>query len=64
MQGLAADGLYLGRVWRADVAGPALVVLRQGRVVDITSRAAPTMASLLDHADVAAWVRGDRKSVV
>ena len=58
MQGLAADGLYLGRVWRADVAGPALVVLRQGRVIDITSRAAPTMASLLDQADVAAWVRG------
>jgi len=58
MQELAADGLYLGRVWRSDVEGPALVVLRNGRVVDITTRAAPTMASLLDNPDIVARVKG------
>ena len=35
------NGLWLGRVWR-DGVGPAVVTLREGQVVDITSRAAPT----------------------
>lgn len=51
-------GCFVGRVWRPDVQGPALVVLREGRLFDITSRAAPTMRDLLEEDDPAALVRG------
>ena len=37
-----AEGLYVGRVWREGI-GPAVVCLRGGRIVDITTKAAPTM---------------------
>jgi fumarylacetoacetate (FAA) hydrolase family protein len=44
----ASDALLLGRVWRADTAGPALVAVRDGQLVDLSAHAA-TMAELLDH---------------
>jgi len=50
-------GLFVGRVWR-DGTGPAVVAVRGGRVVDITSRAAPTMRDLLEQADIPAFVSG------
>lgn len=55
IDGLDGDGLYLGRVWRAGV-GPAIVTLRKGCVIDITTRAAPTMRDLLELDDIAAHV--------
>ena len=54
--GLPAEGLFVGRVWRAGV-GPAVVTLRQGRVIDITTKAAPTMRDLLEHETPADVVR-------
>lgn len=45
MMNLPASALLLGRVWRAGI-GPCLVTLREGRVIDITTRAAPMMANL------------------
>ncbi len=53
----AADGTFVGRVWRPDAGGPSLVVLRNGRLVDITCRRFPTMRDLLEEDDVAALVR-------
>jgi fumarylacetoacetate (FAA) hydrolase family protein len=50
-------GSLVGRVWRADVEGPAVVTVRDGRVVDITSREFPTMRDLLEADDPAALVR-------
>ncbi|MGE6781196.1 fumarylacetoacetate hydrolase family protein [Ensifer adhaerens] len=44
-------GTFVGRVWRPDVAGPSLVVLRDGVLYDITSRATPTMRDLLELSD-------------
>ncbi|MCW0001303.1 fumarylacetoacetate hydrolase family protein [Pararhizobium sp. YC-54] len=44
-------GTFVGRVWRPDVAGPALVVLRGGDLFDITSKEAPTMRDLLELDD-------------
>jgi len=44
-------GHFVGRVWRPDVQGPAVVALRRGRVVDITSRETPTMRDLLEQDD-------------
>lgn len=43
----AAKAKLVGRVWRNDVAGPAVVCLRDGRVIDITARY-PTMTDLLN----------------
>jgi fumarylacetoacetate (FAA) hydrolase family protein len=53
----AREGCFVGRVWRADVEGPALVKLENGRLVDITSRETPTMAALLERGGAAAAVK-------
>jgi fumarylacetoacetate (FAA) hydrolase family protein len=52
---LPPDGLFVGRVWRAGL-GPAVVTLRGGRIVDITSRAAPTLRDLLEIPDIPGFV--------
>lgn len=52
--GLPADAdraLLLGRVWRTDTGGPALVAVRRGELVDLSAHAA-TMAELLDHPEL------------
>ncbi len=46
-------GIFVGRVWRPDRVGPALVVLRGNELVDITSRDTPTMSGLLELFDPA-----------
>jgi fumarylacetoacetate (FAA) hydrolase family protein len=51
------DCTLVGRVWRNDVGGPALVTVRDGRLVDITSREFPTMRDLLEADEPAALVR-------
>ena len=47
--------LLVGRVQTAD--GPAVVTLREGRVIDITSRDTPTMRDLLERDDLLAYVQ-------
>nr|WP_218892688.1 fumarylacetoacetate hydrolase family protein [Duganella sp. 1224] len=51
-----ADALLVGRVWRQDVNGPSVVVVRKGEVFDITAQAA-TVSDLLDRDDVAAFAQ-------
>ncbi len=53
---LPSQGTFVGRVWLPSIAGPALVTLRDGSLVDITSRDLPTMSALLELADPAAAV--------
>jgi fumarylacetoacetate (FAA) hydrolase family protein len=48
------DALLVGRVWRSDVNGPSVVVVRKGEVFDITAHVA-TMADLLDRDDLVAF---------
>ena len=55
MLNLPDSGTFLGRVWRQGI-GPSLVVIRAGRVIDITSVTAPTMRDLLEQPDIAAFV--------
>ena len=55
MLNLPAVGLFVGRVWRAGI-GPALVTLRAGRVIDITSRAVPTLRDLLEQPDIPGFI--------
>ena len=57
MDGLSADGCYVGRLWRAGV-GPCLVTLRGAHLWEITTPAAPTMRDLLEQADIAGFVAG------
>lgn len=47
----AERALLVGRVWRKDI-GPAIVAVRQGQVVDISTHAA-TMAELFERPDLA-----------
>ncbi|MBW6422133.1 fumarylacetoacetate hydrolase family protein [Rhizobium sp. XQZ8] len=51
------NGLFVGRVWNPAVSGPSLVTLRDGKLIDITSREAPTMSALLERDDAAEFVR-------
>jgi fumarylacetoacetate (FAA) hydrolase family protein len=51
------NGVLVGRVWRSDVGGPAIVTVRDGRLVDITRRECATMRDLLEADDPAALVR-------
>ncbi len=51
-----SNALMVGRIWRPDI-GPALVRLDGNRVIDITSRAAPTMRDLLEQGDLPATIR-------
>ena len=52
----ASGGLFVGRVWFPKVAGPSVVTLREGLLVDITSREAPTLSALLEKEDAAGFV--------
>ncbi|PDT01299.1 fumarylacetoacetate hydrolase [Rhizobium chutanense] len=53
----ASGGLFVGRVWNPEVAGPSVVTLREGLLVDITSCEAPTLSALLEREDAAGFVR-------
>lgn len=47
---------WVGRAFVPDV-GPCVVVARDGEVVDVTSREAPTVRDLLERDDAAGWAR-------
>ncbi|MGO7638648.1 fumarylacetoacetate hydrolase, partial [Rhizobium leguminosarum] len=50
-------GLFVGRIWNPEVQGPSIVTLREGILLDITSREAPTLSALLERQDAATFVR-------
>ncbi|WP_252441324.1 fumarylacetoacetate hydrolase family protein [Pseudonocardia humida] len=52
----AADAALVGRVWRADVGGPAVVAVRPDGLYDVTS-AFPTVRDLAETDDPAARLR-------
>jgi fumarylacetoacetate (FAA) hydrolase family protein len=52
------SGTFVGRVWRRDVDGPALVVVRDGALIDITSKETPTMRDLLEKDDPVGYLAG------
>jgi fumarylacetoacetate (FAA) hydrolase family protein len=56
LAGADPSALLVGRVWRPDLAGPSLVVVREKRLYDITSRETPTMSELLERDDVLDYV--------
>lgn len=50
-------GIFVGRIWSPEAEGPCVVTLRDGMVVDITSRAAPTVRDICEMDDPAGYVR-------
>lgn len=50
-------GLLLGRVWNPDVQGPCIVTLRDGEVIDITSKQAPLVRDICEMDEPADYVR-------
>jgi len=48
-------GLWLGRVERADL-GPSIVTLREGQLIDITTKEAPTVRDILEMEDACEYV--------
>jgi len=57
LETLDQEGVYLGRVWLDAVDGPAAVTIRDGKILDITSREAPTVRDICELADPAGYVR-------
>src|SRR5687768_1784144 len=52
-----------GRVWRPDVAGPSVVIIRDDNVIDITA-SFPTMRDLCETADPAAALKGAKGETI
>jgi len=53
---LPPGGLLLGRVKMPGFAFPRVVTVRDGRVIDITSKDAPTVRDVCEKPDPAAYV--------
>ncbi len=51
------EGCFVGRAWSPEAEGPILVTIREGRVLDITSKEAATVRDLLERDDPAAFLR-------
>ncbi|MGO1119211.1 fumarylacetoacetate hydrolase family protein [Rhodovibrionaceae bacterium A322] len=51
------EGTFLGRVWNAAVGGPSVVTLRDGRVIDVTCKAAPLVRDICEMAEPAEYLR-------
>lgn len=60
----ASSGLFVGRVCNPEVGGPSIVTLREGVLVDITSREAPTLSALLEKQDAAGFVRAAKGKAI
>jgi fumarylacetoacetate (FAA) hydrolase family protein len=61
---LPAEGVYLGRIWSPEARGPSVVTIRGEEVVDITSRAAPTVRDICEMSNPAEFVRKAEGTVV
>src|SRR5690625_3150487 len=57
MMSVLSEGLLLGRAWMPELSGPSVVTVRDGRLIDITSFTAPTVADVCEMADPADHVR-------
>ncbi|WP_204113472.1 fumarylacetoacetate hydrolase family protein [Shimia biformata] len=50
------NGVFLGRVWLPSAQGPAVVTLRDGRVLDITTKATPLVRDICEMDDPVRYV--------
>ena len=54
---LPAEGVFLGRAFAQGWTHPAIVTVRDGQVVDITSKAAPTSRDVCEQGEPAAYLK-------
>ena len=50
-------GTWLGRVWSPEAGGPCVVTLRDGEVIDITSKSTPMVRDICEMDDAARYVQ-------
>lgn len=53
----SSEATLLGRVWSSVAQGPCVATVRDGRVIDITSPAAPLVRDICEMADPVAYAR-------
>ncbi len=53
---LLPSGTLIGRIWNAGEKGPSIVTVRDGMVLDITSREAPLVSDICEMDDPVAYV--------
>jgi len=54
---LPDQGCFVLRVWNSAVSGPSVCHLRDGFIVDVTSREVATVRDLLERDDPASWIK-------
>ena len=54
---LPSSGTYLGRVWNPAYAGPSIVTIRDGRVVDLTSKGSSLSSTVCEMDDPVGFIR-------
>ena len=54
---LPSSGTYLGRVWNPAYAGPSIVTIRDGRVVDLTSKGFSLSSTVCEMDDPVGFIR-------
>lgn len=59
-----SSGTFVGRVWRPDLGGPAVVTVRDGTLYDITSKEAPTVRDLLERDDPVGFIRAQKGEAI
>ncbi len=64
MHDLPADAVLLGRIWNPGAGGPSVVTVRNGQVLDITSRQAPLVRDICEMDDPADYVSRAEGSAV
>ncbi len=57
MENAGGGGTFVGRVWDPAARGPSVVTIRDGAVVDITSKTAPTTRDICEMDDPVSHVR-------
>jgi fumarylacetoacetate (FAA) hydrolase family protein len=53
-----SNGAFVGRVWRRDVGGPSIVIVRDGGLFDVTNKQVPTVSALLELDAPLSWLNG------
>lgn len=56
MTSFPSEGVLLGRAWNAKAGGPSVVTVRDGQLIDITSRTAPLVRDICEMDDPADYV--------
>ena len=57
LENAGIGGTFIGRIWDPAAKGPSVVTLRDGNLIDITSKAGPTTRDICEMDDPVGYVR-------